>query len=328
MKRRAFITLLGAAALAPFAARAAQKAVPVIAVVGSGAAEAASSRKQMAELDAGMREAGLVAGRDYVFDIRYAESDAAQLPELVVELLARQPRAVVVSTNTAAFAVQKISRTVPIIGTGLNTPVAVGLAASLAKPGGNVTGVSTMAEHVQLKLLEILRDTLADARRVLVVANPANPAHAAMLELLTTEAAKSGIVVDPVGVTAPADLETVFARLSQKPAKALFVLSDNMLFGLAEPIIAHALAAKVPCFGNFSEPFAEAGGLFAYGRDPREAYHAVARLLKRVLEGASPADLPFEQPTRFNLFVNLKTARALGIEVPERYLVIADRVIE
>jgi len=143
-------------------------------------------------------------------------------------------------------------------------------------------------------------------------------------------------LLEPVGidkltglnVTAPADLETVFAELSQKPAKAVFVLTDNSLFGLAEPIIARALAARVPCFGNFSEPFAEAGGLFAYSRDPKEAYQGVARLLKRLLDGASPHDLPFEQPTKFNLFVNLKTAKILGIEIPRTFLAIADGVIE
>jgi putative ABC transport system substrate-binding protein len=328
VKRRQFIALLGGTAAAmPLAARA-QKSVPVIAILGSGAAEAASSKMQMSLLDAGMREAGLVEGRDYVFDIRWAGSDASRLPELAAELLALHPRAVIVSTNTAAFAVQKLSRTVPIVGTGLNTPVAVGLVESLARPGGNITGVSTMAEDMQLKLLEMLQETLPGVQRLLVIANPSNPSNPILLEILAAHAAKAGIVIDAVNVTAPADLETVFAQLSQQPAKALFVLTDNSLFGLAEPIIARALAARVPSFGNFSEPFAEAGGLFAYSRDPKEAYQGVARLLKRLLDGASPADLPFEQPTKFNLFVNLKTAKALGIDVPERFVVIADRVIE
>ncbi|MBR1123219.1 ABC transporter substrate-binding protein [Bradyrhizobium lablabi] len=327
MRRREFITLLGAAAAVPSAARA-QKGVPVIAILGSGTPEAASSKLQMMQLEAGMREAGLVEGRDYAFEFRWADSDVAQFPSLAAELLAKHPRAVVVSTNTAAFAVQKLSRTVPIVGTGLNTPVAVGLVASLSRPGGNVTGVSTMAEDTQLKLLEMLRETLPEARRVLAIVNLANPAHPAMLAALTAQADKGGLVIDSVNVTAPADLETVFAELSQQPAKAVFVLSDNSLFGLSEPIIARALAARVPAFSNFTEPFAQAGGLFAYSRDSKEAYQGVARLLKRVLEGAAPAELPFEQPTKFNLFINLKTAKTLGIEVPERYIVIADRVIE
>jgi putative ABC transport system substrate-binding protein len=328
MKRRTFVATLGGATVGVALSARAQKSAPVIALLGSGAAEAASSKMQMSLLDAGMRDAGLVEGRDYVFDIRWAGSDVSNISALAAELLADHPRAVVVSTNTAAFAVQKLSRSVPIVGTGLNTPVAVGLVASLARPGGNITGVSTMAEDVQLKLLEMLHETLPGARRVLAIANPSNPSNPAMLEILMAHAAKAGIALDAVNVTAPADLETVFAELSQKRAKAVFVLTDNSLFGLAEPIIARALAARVPCFGNFSAPFAEAGGLFAYSRDPKEAYQGVARLLKRLLEGASPHDLPFEQPTKFNLFVNLKTAKALGIDVPERFIVIADRVIE
>jgi putative tryptophan/tyrosine transport system substrate-binding protein len=328
VRRREFIAALGAlAAGTPLAARA-QRSVPVIAILGSGAAEAASSKMQMSLLDAGMRDAGLIEGRDYVFDIRWAGSDASHFPALAAELLSGHPRAVVVSTNTAALAVQKLSLTVPIVGTGLNTPVAVGLVASLARPGGNITGVSTMAEDMQLKLLEMLRETLPNAQRMLVIANPTNPSNPILLEILAAHAAKAGIAIDAVNVTAPADLETVFAALSQQPANAVFVLTDNSLYGLAEPIIARALAARVPCFGNFSEPFAQAGGLFAYSRDPKEAYQGVARLLKRLLDGASPADLPFEQPTKFNLFVNLKTAKALGIDVPERFVVIADQVIE
>jgi len=328
MRRREFVAALGAlAAGAPLRASA-QKSVPVIAILGSGAAEAASSKMQMSLLDAGMRDAGLIEGRDFVFDIRWAGSDASNISGVAAELLADHPRAVVVSTNTAAFAVQKLSRTIPIVGTGLNTPVAVGLVASLARPGGNITGVSTMAEDVQLKLLEMLQETLPGARRVLAISNPSNPSNPVMLEILMAHAAKTGIALDAVNVTAPADLETVFAELSQKPAKAVFVLTDNGLFGLAEPIIARALAAQVPCFGNFSEPFAKTGGLFAYSRDPKEAYEGVARLLKRLLEGASPHDLPFEQPTKFNLFVNLKTAKILGIEIPRTFLAIADGVIE
>jgi putative ABC transport system substrate-binding protein len=328
MRRRTFITILGGATVGVALSARAQNPCQSSPSLAAVRPEAASSKLQMALLDAGMRDAGLIEGRDYAFDVRWAGSDVSNISALAAELLADHPRAVVVSTNTAAFAVQKLSRTVPIVGTGLNTPVAVGLVASLARPGGNITGVSTMAEDVQLKLLEMLHETLPGARRVLAISNPSNPSNPAMLEILMAHAAKTGIAIDAVNVTAPADLETVFAELSQKPAKAVFVLTDNSLFGLAEPIIARALAARVPCFGNFSEPFAQAGGLLAYSRDPKEAYQGVARLLKQLLDGVAPADLPFEQPTKFNLFVNLKTAKALGIEVPRTFLAIADGVIE
>src|SRR5262249_44681003 len=156
---------------------------------GSGAAEAASSKLQMSQLDAGMRESGLLAGRDYVFEIRWAGSDASRFPELAGELLSHNPRAIVVSTNLAALAVQKLSRTLPIVGTGLNAPVATGLVASFARPGSNITGVATMAEDLQLKLLEMLRATLPAARRVLMISNPTNPSHPSMVELLIGRAA-------------------------------------------------------------------------------------------------------------------------------------------
>jgi putative ABC transport system substrate-binding protein len=328
MKRRDFIIALGGAAVAwPFAANA-QKLPPVVAILGSGAADANSSRMQMSMLDAGMRELGLVAGRDFIFEERWAGSDAGRFPALAAELLALDPAAVVVSTNLAALAVQKLSRNVAIVGTGLNAPVATGLAASLNRPGGNITGVATMAEDVLLKLFEFMRETLPGARRVIAVVNPTNPSHPAMLDLLRSQAVKQGVAVDAVRIGAPADLDAAFAEISSQPPGALLVLTDNSLFALSEPIIARALALRVPTFGGFAGPFAQGGALFAYSRNPREAFQGVARLLRKVLGGAAPAELPFEQPTKFDLFVNLKTAKALGIEIPPALLATATEVIE
>lgn len=329
MKRRAFITLLGGAAASwPLAAPAQQKAKPVIGILGSGAAEASSSKMQMSMLEASMRELGLVQGRDYTFDIRWAGSDASRFSPLAAELLSNHPTAVVASTNLAAIAVQKLSRTVPIVGTGLNAPVATGLAASLNRPGGNITGVATMAEDVQLKLFAMMRETLPAVRRVMVMANPTNPSHPAMLDLLKNHAAKEGISIGTADVGAPADLDAAFAAMSREPPGALLMLTDNSLLALADPIIARALALRAPTFGSFSNPFARAGALFAYSRDPREAFQGVARLLKKIVDGADPAELPFEQPTRFELFINLKTAKTLGIEIPPPLLATANELIE
>jgi len=327
MKRREFVVALGGAFTWPFAARA-QEAKPVIAVLGSGAADASSSILQISMLDAGLRELGLSEGQDYVLDGRWAGSDASRFPALAAELLANHPVAVVVSTNLAAIAVQNLSRTVAIVGTGLNAPVATGLAASLARPGGNITGVSTMAEDVLLKLFEFMRETLPDARRVMVMMNRTNPSNPLMLDLLKTHATKDALSVDAVSISAPADLDAAFAEMSRQPPGALFILTDNSLFALAEPIIARALAQRVPTFGNFSYPFARAGALIAYSRDPREAFQGVARLLKKLIDGANPGELPFEQPTKFNLFINLRTAKALGLEIPATLLATADEVIE
>ena len=320
--------VFGGAALAwPFTARA-QKAMPVIAFLGSGAADADSSKVQMALLDAGMRELGLVQGQDYLLDVRWAGSDASRFSPLAAELLAGHPGAVVVSTNLAAIAVQKLSSTVPIVGTGLNAPVATGLVASLARPGGNITGVATMADDVLIKLFEFMRELLPRERRIAVMKNPTNPSNPLMLDQLMAHAAKNGLVIDAVSVGAPADLDSAFAEISRRPPGALLVLTDNSLFALADRIVTRALAQRVPTFGNFSYPFARAGALVAYSRDPREAFQGVARLLKKLLAGAAPGELPFEQPTKFNLFVNLKTAKALGIEIPPTLLATADEVIE
>lgn len=328
MKRREFVLALGGAAMAIPAIARAQKAVPVIAILGSGAPDAASSRLQMTQLDAGMREIGLVAGRDYVFEVRWAGSDASQFSTLGAELLAKGPRAVVVSTNLAALAVRKLSPTVPIVGTGLNAPVASGLAASLARPGGNITGVATMAEDLQLKLLEMLRATLPGMRRVFAITNPTNPSHPAMLEELMSQARRDGLALEVARVSAPADIDSAVAQISNQPVSAVLVVTDNSLFGLAGAIIARAFEARVPTVGNFSGSFALLGGLYAYGRDSQEAFYGVARLLKKILDGVPPADIPFEQPTKFNLIVNLKTAKLLGIEVPPTLLATAAEVIE
>jgi putative ABC transport system substrate-binding protein len=327
MRRREFIGLVGGATAWPLLANA-QKSVPVVAILGSGAADASSSKMQMSLLEAGMGEIGLLQGKDYVFETRWAGSDGSRFSPLATELLADRPVAVVVSTNLAAIAVQNLSRTVPIVGTGLNAPVASGLVASLARPGGNITGVSTMAEDVLLKLFEMMREVLPGMRRITAMTNPTNPSNQSMLDLLTGVVAKDGISIDAARIGAPADLDAAFAAMSRQPPDALIVLTDNSLFALTDTIIARALALRVPTFGNFAEPFARAGAVFAYSRDPREAFQGVARLLKKLLNGATPGELPFEQPTKFNLFINLKTATSLGLGVPPTLLAIADKVIE
>jgi putative tryptophan/tyrosine transport system substrate-binding protein len=328
MKRRDFVTLLGGAVAAWPLAVQAQKSVPVIAILGSGAADADSSIFQMRSLDSGLGEVGLVQGRDYVFETRWADSNSSRFPALAAELLAHHPVAVVVSTILAAKDVQNLSRTVPIVMAGLNDPVVAGLVKSLAHPGGNVTGVTSMAEDNLLKTIAIVREALPDVRRLTVMTNPTNPSNRSMLDVLTRQAAKTELSIAAVGVTSPADLDAAFAELARQHPGALFVLTDNSLFALADTIIARALAQRVPTIGNFYLPFVQAGALLAYSRDPKETFQVVARFLKKILNGADPADLPVEQPTKFNLMINLKTARTLGFQIPDKLLVLADEVIE
>ena len=203
--RRKFISALGGAAVVwPLAVRA-QQPVPVIAILGSGAADAASSKIQMELLGAAMLELNLVEGKDYVFETRWADSDSSRFPALAAELLALRPRAVVASTNLAVTTVQNLSRTVPIVGTSLNAPLAVGLVASLSHPGGNITGVSTMADDLVLKSTEIMREMLPDMRKLTAMFNPTNSSNPVMLDTLTRRFANAELAIGSVGVRSPAD---------------------------------------------------------------------------------------------------------------------------
>jgi putative tryptophan/tyrosine transport system substrate-binding protein len=327
--RREFISALGGAAVAwPFTAHGQQQPVPLIAILGTGAADAPSSTTQMQLLDAGMRELGLLPGRDYVFEIRWAGSDFSRFPALAAELLALHPSAVVASTNLAVTTVQNLSHTVPIVGTSLNAPLAVGLVASLSHPGGNITGVSTMADDLVFKLVEIMREVLPRVGNLTVMFNPTNSSNPVMLDMMMRQFTGKDLTVGSVGVRSPADLDAAFDEVQRQHPGALIVLTDNSLQGLAETIIARALAQHVPVFGSFTLTFAQAGALINYARDPKEAFQGTARILKKILGGAVPADIPVEQPTKYVLAINLKTAEALGIKVPPTLLARADEVIE
>ncbi len=234
---------------------------------------------------------------------------------------------VVVSTILAAKAVQDQSKTLPIVMSALNDPVAAGLIASLSHPGGNITGLSTMAEDFLLKLIELLRQMLPDLRKIAVLTNPTNPSHRPMLDMLARQAATDGSVITPIGISSSPDLDAGFAILAQQRAGALVMLNDASLGALLNDIVARASLLHIPAAG-FNFGFAQAGGLLAYSRDARDSYRSVARFLKKILDGADPANLPVEQPTKFNLSINLKTARALGIIVPPSLLATADEVIE
>jgi putative tryptophan/tyrosine transport system substrate-binding protein len=185
-----------------------------------------------------------------------------------------------------------------------------------------------MAEDVLLKLFEIMREALPDVRRLTMMTNPTNPSNPPMVDTLIRYVANKELTIGTVGVSSPAELDVAFTEMSRQRPGALFVLTDNSLQALAEPIVTRALAQRVPTFASLGNTFAQAGALFDYSRDPSEAFKSVARLLKKILNGAAPGDLPIEQPTKFNLFINLKTAKNLGIEVSPTLLARADKVIE
>jgi putative tryptophan/tyrosine transport system substrate-binding protein len=325
MRRREFVTLLATAAALPLAARA-QKGVPVIAILGSGAAQAASSKMQMSLLDLGMRDVGLTEGRDYVFDIRWAGSDASQFSALAGELLANNPRAVVVSTNNAAFAVQKLSRTVPIVGTGLNTPVAVGLVTSLARPGGNITGLSVQLPDTAGKRVELLREVFPRLRRLAIFGNSANPVVALEVEAAQTAAQALRLDVVRSEFRRSEEISSAIEALGGR-AEALYVCVDPLVIANRTRIYKLALAAGLPVVHSYRDDM-EAGALISYGPDILDLYRRAAGLVDKILRGAKPADIPVEQPTKFELAVNLNTAKTLGLEISPSLLARADEVIE
>jgi putative tryptophan/tyrosine transport system substrate-binding protein len=265
----------------PLAAHAQQR-VLIIAILGSAAADADASKMQMELLNASMRELGLVDGKDYVLETRWAGSDSSRFPALAAELLALHPAAVVVSTILAARAVQSLSRTVPIVMTGLNDPIAVGLVESLAHPGRNITGVSSMADEIVFKSVEIMREILPQLRNLTAMFNPTNPSNPIMLKTLTNKLANGELSIASIGVRSPADLDSAFTEMSRQHPGALIVLADNSLQALAGTIIARALALRVPTLGSFTLASAQVGALINYARDSHETFQATARLLKKI----------------------------------------------
>jgi putative ABC transport system substrate-binding protein len=185
-----------------------------------------------------------------------------------------------------------------------------------------------MADELLFKLVEIMRELLPQVRNLAVMFNPTNPSNPVMLDMLTRRFANEELSIGSVSVRSPAELDAAFAEVSRQHPGALVVLTDNSLQGLADTIIARALAQRLPTFGSFTLTFAQAGALINYARDPKEAFQGTARLLKKVLNGVAPADLPVEQPTKFILAINLKTAKTLGLEIPPTLLARADEVIE
>ena len=324
MRRREFMKLLGGAAAAwPIAARA-QQASHLIGFLVSGAPD--SFAIFVDAFKQGMLDNGLVEGRDYILDLRFAEGDYNRFDTLAAEIVRRNPAAIVVTTIRAAQAAQRATSTIPIVMTGLIDPVAQGLIASLARPGGNTTGLANLAQDIMPKLVEILRGPFPSIRDIAVLFNPTNPANRAIAPTLASQAQSVGVTVRLVDFK-PGELDAAFAGLTQRPPEALIVMSDAALYDLREPISALALKYRLPTIAYVPE-FTDAGALMSYGPPRRAMYHRSASYVKRILAGAKPADLPVEQPTQVELSINSHTAKALGVTIPDTVLARADRVIE
>ena len=326
MKRREFIALLGGAAAWPLAARAQQGALPVIGLLVIGARE--QNAPVAAAFREGLAQAGFVEGRSVAIEYRYAESEFGRLRDLAADLARR--RVAVIATlggARAAQAAKAASATIPIVfGIG-GDAVQAGLVASLNRPGGNATGVSAFSDLLDPKRLGLLHELVPRAKRFATLVNPISVFTATRVDALQAGAAALGVEIETLMATSNAEIDTAFASLAQKPVDALLVAGNQLFFDRRAQIIALAAREKVPTM-YVARRLAVEGGLISYGPVYLDDVRQVGLYAGRILKGEKPADLPVTQPTKFELVINLKTAKALGIEVPPALSAVADEVIE
>ncbi len=292
-------------------------------------ANAAAYATRLAAFKQGMRDNGLIEAKDYVTDLVYADGDYERFPALAKELLQRVPAVIMVNTAALARAAQLATRTVPIVMTGITDPVGSGLVASLARPGGNITGLSNQGEDTTAKFVEFVREALPRAKRIALLINPGNPSHRKLSEQLRAAAHRFGIETHTVEAATPAALDAAYAAITAQRPDALVVPRDAMLQSapLPQQISAFALKHRIPVFGPEAQ-FPDAGSLLSYGPSLLDTYRRAATYVKKILAGTKPADLPVEQPIKFEMVLNLKTAKILGIKMPQALLILAERVIE
>jgi len=326
MRRRQFLGILGGVAIGlPKAV--AQKPLPRVGFLASGAAASINSAAQIATVKHGLEDNGLIEGRDYVFESRFAGGRYETFPELARELAAAGARVILVNTIASVQAVQNLVRPVPAVMLAINDPVGTGLIASLARPGGHITGVASLNEDLTPKLLEFQRSVLPTAMSIGTLYNPVNPTNQALLTGLREHAGALGMSVAAIEVRSRDELEGAFAALTAQRPDALLVITDSGLLDLSDRVAALALMHRLPTFAT-SPDFARFGGLIAYGASREKLYVRAASYVKKILDGTNPGDLPVEQPSKIELWINLKTAKALDLTIPASLLGIADEVIE
>jgi putative ABC transport system substrate-binding protein len=285
-----------------------------------------SARVWDALLD-GLRERGYREGQNLVFERRFAEGQAERFPALAAELVRLRVDLIIVPTTPAALAAKHATQTIPIVIPTAIDPVGAGLVASLARPGGNLTGLSALTAELNGKRLELLKEVIPGLTRVAVLWNAANPANAAAWEETQAAARALGLRLDAQEVRGPQDLEGAFARTAQARPEALLVLSDALL-GMHRPhIVAFATQQHLPSMFASGE-WVMAGGLMSYGPSTPDLFRRAATYVDKILKGTAPADIPVEQPMRFDLAINLRTAQALGLTIPDQVLLQATEVIQ
>jgi putative ABC transport system substrate-binding protein len=325
--RRQFISVLGGAAAWPLAARAQQPALPVVAFINAGSTD--GSARYAAAFRKGLNETGYVEGQNVTVEYHWLEGHYDRLPALLADLVRRQ--VVVIATPAsapAALAAKAATATIPIVFGVAQDPVQLGLVASLARPGGNATGINNFDQEVTAKRLRLLHDLLPKAVRVAVLVNPANASVTATTSQEVQKAAPTiGLQIQLLNATTIGEIDAVFATFARERPDALFITGDSFFTGRLVQLATLTAVNKIPTT-YVNRDFVAAGGLMSYGTDLADMFHQVGVYTGKILRGAKPADLPVLQSTKFEFVINLQTARALGIEVPPSVLSIADEVIE
>jgi putative tryptophan/tyrosine transport system substrate-binding protein len=325
VKRREFITLLGGAVAWPLAARAQQASVPVIGFLGPRSAQ--SDAYRVTAFRQGLSEAGLVDGQNFTIEYRWADSYYDRLPALATELVHRQV-AVIAASGTPAVAAKAATKTIPIIFETAADPVKIGLVASLARPGGNITGVTQASEEIAPKRLELLHELLPKAGALALLVNPTAPVLAEPQKREVLSAANAlGIELHVLNASTEQDFDRVFAKLTELKAGGLVIGGDAFFTSHAKQLAALTVQHAVPAIYQWRE-FAAAGGLMSYGSNVTETHRLVGLYTGRILKGGKPADLPVQQAAKVEMFINLKTARALGITIPLPLSGRADEIFE
>ena len=325
--RRKMIAALGsAAAVWPLAARAQQAAMPVIGCLS--APSAAPYMQYVAAIHQGLKEAGYVEGQNVRFEYRWADGHYDRLPALAADLVRRRVDVIAATGGPAALAAKASSVTIPIVFRIAADPIASGLVASLSHPGGNVTGVTSLNLEVGPKRLEFLHELLPSATIMAALVNPTNPSNAEILSRdLQATARLLGLQLHPLHASSDADIDAVFSTLTELRAGGVVVGTDAFFTSRTEKLAALTLRYRIPTIYQWRE-FVAAGGLMSYGGSSTDSYRLAGVYTGRILKGDKPADLPVQQATKLELFINNKTAKALGIDIPPTLLALADEVIE